>query len=183
MRSLSILHASIRLTSRPTLLSLQQPCSRRRTLTTTPPKLAKNRIFPSRVRNGDELHTLLLLSSSSRVPLLTLWTTTWCSTCKTLTPFIRGLLEDDGVGEAQGGVGFVEVEMDSPDLAGIALRYGINAIPTLLAFDREEAQVETIVRRVEELRDREFLVKWIEREAERRGRGGGGGSWRGLFGG
>ena len=75
--------------------------------------------------------------------------------------------------------------MDSPDLGGIGglpLRYGINSIPTLLAFDRQEPQIETKVSRLEDLGSREFLIKWIEREASRHGKGGGGGTFGGLFG-
>ena len=119
------------------------------------------------------------------MPLITLWMTTWSRDCDAVTPIIKELLEQDGIGEDKGSVGFVEVEMDSPDLggvSGIAQRYGINSIPTLLAFDRQEPQIETKVARLEDLKSREFLVKWIEREAERHGAGGGGGRFWGLFG-
>lgn len=98
---------------------------------------------------------------------------------------IQELIEKEGVGEEQGGVSFVEVEMDSPDLgglAGIGMRYGINSIPTLLAFDRQEPQVETKISRLDDLKNRQFLVKWIEKEAARRGQGGAGGSFFGLSG-
>lgn len=146
---------------------------------------AKNRIYPSRVRQEDELSTLTLMSASTRVPLLTFWMATWCQTCKTVSPMIQELIEKEGVGEEQGGVSFVEVEMDSPDLgglAGIGMRYGINSIPTLLAFDRQEPQVETKISRLDDLKNRQFLVKWIEKEAARRGQGGAGGSFFGLSG-
>lgn len=76
--------------------------------------------------------------------------------------------------------------MDSPDLggvsAGVAQLYMIHDIPTLLAFDRQEPQVETKVSRVEDLTSEEFLRAWIEREAARHGKGGAGGSLGGLFG-
>lgn len=98
---------------------------------------------------------------------------------------IQELIEKDGVGEEQGGVSFVEVEMDSPDLgglAGVGLRYGITSIPTLLAFDRQEPQVETKLQRLDDLKNKQFLTKWIKKEAARRGEGGAGGSLFGLFG-
>ena len=98
---------------------------------------------------------------------------------------IQDLIEKEGVGEEQGGLSFVEVEMDSPDLgglAGIGLRYGINSIPTLLAFDRQEPQVETKISRLDDLKSREFLTRWLETEAKRHGQGGSGGSLIGLFG-
>ena len=125
------------------------------------------------------------MSASSRVPLITFWMATWCQNCRAISPLIQELVKDDGVGEQQGGISFVEVEMDSPDLgglAGIGLRYGINSIPTLLAFDRQEAQLETKVSRLADMKDKEFLTRWIEREAARHGKGGAGGGLFGLFG-
>lgn len=154
-----------------------------RQFSTTRASQAKNRIFPAPVRSEDELQTLLLMSASTRTPLLTLWKTNWCSSCKIVAPLIRESVEKDGIGEEEGGVSFVEVEMDSPDLGGVGgipLRYMINSIPTLLAFDRQEPQQETKVSRLDDLKNRAFLKKWIETEAARQGKGGAGGS---LFGG
>jgi hypothetical protein len=156
-----------------------------RFLSTSPPRPAKNRIYPARVRNEDELHTLILSSASSRIPLITLWMTTWSRDCDAVSPLLRALIETDGVGEDRGSVAFVEVEMDSPDLGGLggtAQRYGIHSIPTLLAFDRQEPQVETKVARLPDLKDRAFLTAWIETEAARHGEGGAGGRFFGLFG-
>jgi thiol-disulfide isomerase/thioredoxin len=146
---------------------------------------AKNRIYPSKIRREDELQTLVLMSASSRVPLITLWMTNSCQSCKVVSPLIRTLIQDEGIGEDKGGVSYVEVEMDSPDLGGVsglALRYGINGIPTLLAFDRQEPQLETKVIKLENLKSKDFLIKWIEKEASRQGSGGAGGSLFGLYG-
>ena len=57
----------------------------------------------------------------------------------------------------------------------------INAIPTLLSFDKSEPQVETKVTNLNDLKSREFLKNWIETEAKRQGHGGAGGSFFGLF--
>lgn len=155
-----------------------------RAFSATPTAHAKNRLYPSRVRQEDELNTLTLMSASTRVPLLTFWMATWCQSCKVVSPMIQELIEKEGVGEEQGGVSFVEVEMDSPDLgglAGIGMRYGINSIPTLLAFDRQEPQLETKIARLDDMKNRQFLTKWIEKEAARQGQGGAGGSLFGLF--
>ncbi len=147
---------------------------------------AKNRIYPNRIRREDELETLTLMSASTRVPLITFWMATWCQSCKAVLPLIQELIEKDKIGEAQGGISFCQVEMDSPDMGGMAglgmMRYGINSIPTLLAFDRQEPQVETKVSRLDDLKNRDFLIKWIEKEAARQGQGGAGGSLFGLFG-
>lgn len=165
--------------------SLRLSLTKQRHFSSTTSLLAKNRIYPSRIRREDELQTLTLMSASSRVPLITFWMATWCQTCKTVSPIIQELIETDKVGEAQGGISFVEVEMDSPDLggmAGIGMRYGINSIPTLLAFDRQEPQLETKASRLQDLKSKEFLMRWIEKEAARHGQGGAGGSFFGLFG-
>lgn len=144
-----------------------------------------------RVRNHDQFLTYLQLSSTSRRPLLTLWTTSYCPTCKQVSPLLQQLIEAEGVGEAEGGVGYCEIEYDAPDVmtAGLGLTYMINSVPTLLSFDASEAQVETKVADGHRLRDRHFLEEWIRTEARRHGgRGGGGGSggagslFGGLFG-
>jgi hypothetical protein len=54
------------------------------------------------VRNDDQF----------RRPLLTLWTAAWCGT---VSPLIKSLV-GSGVGEAEGGVGYCEVEFDAPDV-------------------------------------------------------------------
>jgi len=142
------------------------------------------------VRNSDQFHTYQLLSSSARTPLLTLWTTSWCSTCRVVGPLLQDLVES-GVGEAEGGVAYCAVEFDAPDVmaAGLGTTYMIRAVPTLLSFDAGEAQTETQVRDAKLLADRRFLEEWIKNEARRRGNRGGGGPpggpslLGGLFGG
>lgn len=141
---------------------------------------------PSSVRNADQLTTYLSLSSSSRRPLLTLWTTSWCTTCHQVSPLVKSLIES-GVGEAEGGVTYAEIEYDAPDVMteGLGLTYMINSVPTLLSFDAGEAQVETKVVDGNLLKDRRFVEEWIRKEARRHGGrgGGGGGAGGGLFGG
>ncbi|KAL2180752.1 uncharacterized protein P884DRAFT_296481 [Thermothelomyces heterothallicus CBS 202.75] len=142
---------------------------------TSRPSRASNQVYAS-VRNADQFHTYQLLSSSSRTPLLTLWTTSWCSTCRVVAPLIQELVES-GVGEAEGGVAYCTVEYDAPDVmaAGLGLTYMINSVPTLLSFDAGEAQVRTKVSDGRKLADRNFLEEWIRNEARRHGSRGGGG--------
>lgn len=145
---------------------------------------ARNQIYAS-VRNPDQFNTYLLLSSSARTPLLTLWTTNWCPTCKVVGPLLQSLVES-GVGEAEGGVGYCTVEFDAPDvMAGaLGLTYMINSVPTLLSFDAGEAQVATKLADGNRLKDRRFLEEWIRTEARRHGgRGGGGPGGGAAFGG
>ena len=59
----------------------------------------------------------------------------------------------------------------------------IGSIPTMLAFSRQEAQLQTRLTSVEEMKDKDFLRLWIEDEAMRGASGGkGGGLFGGLFG-
>ncbi|OLN86147.1 Thioredoxin M5, chloroplastic [Colletotrichum chlorophyti] len=150
---------------------------------TTRSKPAKNQIFAP-VRRPDDFHTYQLLSSSSRTPLITLWTTSWCGTCRVVEPLIKSLVES-GVGEAEGGVGFCTVEFDAPDVmsGGLGMTYMITSIPTLLSFDNQEAQIQTKVHDAKKLTDRAFLEEWIKTEARRHGQRGAGGSSGGAFGG
>lgn len=148
--------------------------------------------FAPRVRTENDFEDLILLSASSRVPLITFWGARWCTSCQAVKPLVKGLIEE-GFGEEQGGVSFVEIEMDAPTIGGLAMRYQvrdtttygryalltchiqISSMPTLLAFDRSEAQLETKVTRVDDMRNKRFLIEWIEREASRHGEGGAGG--------
>ncbi|KAL2263825.1 hypothetical protein VTK26DRAFT_4873 [Humicola hyalothermophila] len=141
---------------------------------------AQNQVFGS-VRNLDQFYTYQLLSSSSRTPLLTLWTTSWCPTCRVVAPLMKELVRS-GVGEAEGGVGYCAVEFDAPDVmsSGLGATYMINSIPTLLSFDAGEAQIQTKVTDGRQLGDRNFLEEWIRNEARRHGNRGAGGPGAGA---
>ncbi|KAF2143784.1 uncharacterized protein K452DRAFT_268178 [Aplosporella prunicola CBS 121167] len=161
-------------------LTFRFPTAQVRRFASTPPAAAKNRVYTS-VRTPDELHTLLLLGASSRKPLITLWTASWCASCHAVEPLLRQMIEDEGVGESVGGVGYAQVEVDAVTIGDLPITYRINSMPTLLAFDRQEAQFETKVTRLEDLESRRFLTEWIEKEARRGGEGGGGGSLLGKW--
>ncbi|RDL31419.1 Thioredoxin-like protein [Venustampulla echinocandica] len=151
-----------------------------RHFSTTPENKAKNRVYTP-VRRYDDFSSYLQLSTSSRTPLLTLWTASYCATCKTVSPLLQELIEA-GVGEEEGGVSFCEVEYDTPDVmdSGLGMTYMITSLPTLLSFDRGEAQTGTKVVDPKKLTDKEWMKEWIRTEARRRGQGGGG---TGLYGG
>jgi thiol-disulfide isomerase/thioredoxin len=137
------------------------------------------------VRRPDDFSTYLLLSTSSRIPLITFWTASYCNTCRTVAPVLQELISS-GVGEAEGGVSFAETEFDSQDImdSGLAMTYMITSMPTLLSFDRGEAQTYTKVVDPKLMRDREWLKEWIRTEAGRGGDGGAGlNTGRGIFGG
>lgn len=66
---------------------------------------------------------MLLLSATNRTPLITLWTASWCPSCKIVAPLIQELIERDGIGEQEGGVGFAEVQIDVPTIGDLPMRY------------------------------------------------------------
>lgn len=144
--------------------------------TTTKPKLIPVHLASHRIRSPSTFHTHLLLSSSARMPLVTLWTTSWCPSCKHVEPLLKSVVES-GVGEEHGGVGFALVELDAPDMqpSDLGLTYMINSVPTLLSFDGGDAQTATKVVDGRKLVNRQFLEEWVRNEASRQDRGGGGG--------
>jgi thiol-disulfide isomerase/thioredoxin len=135
------------------------------------------------VRQPDDFLTYLSLSTPSRNPLITFWTASYCNTCRAVSPVLQELISS-GVGEAEGPVTLAEIEFDSQDImdSGLAMTYNIRSIPTLLSFERGEAQTYTKVTDPKLMRDREWLKEWIRTEA---GRGGGAGlnAGEGIFGG
>lgn len=76
--------------------------------------------------------------------------------------------------------------MDAPEVMSSVLagEYFITSIPTLLAFEKGQAQLENKVVENRELGNRAFLESWVRKEAGReRERSGGGGLFKGIFGG
>ncbi|KAK7187677.1 mitochondrial thioredoxin [Paraphaeosphaeria sporulosa] len=157
----------------------------------------QNRIFDN-VRTPNDLHTLTLLSAAENRPLITMWSASWCSTCQAIKPLVKGMIEDERVGQEEGGLGFVEVELDSTLIGDLGVKYmvghyrcesvwpvlmssaQITSMPTLLAFSRQEAQFDTRLTNPQEMKNKERLREWLLNEARRGGRAGGGGG--GLFG-
>lgn len=138
------------------------------------------------VRRPSELENYLLLSTSAHRPLITLWTASYCPSCKHVAPLISSLITSSS-DTANLTLNYCEVEFDSPDnmAEGLGMRYMITGLPTLLAFDeRGEVVGSSRCSDVGRLRDRVWVGDWLRREAERgRGSGGGGGgSGRGMDG-
>ncbi|ORY67723.1 uncharacterized protein BCR38DRAFT_456398 [Pseudomassariella vexata] len=146
-------------------------------------QLRASNIKHAAVRRPDELQSYLLLSASTRKPLITLWTASYCPTCRVVEPLVQEVIES-GIGEAEGGVNYCIVEYDSPDIMadGMGMTYMISSMPTLLSFDAQEAQTATKITDARKLGDREFLQEWIRTEARRGGNRGGGGGGGGVGG-
>ncbi|MCJ1477631.1 hypothetical protein MMC13_006304 [Lambiella insularis] len=142
-----------------------------------------NRVYEAS-RSLPALQTVIALSTTSRRPLLALFTVKTSSPVNArVRSLILSLLEEEKIGERDGGVGYTEVEVDAPDCLAEDVQgmYLITSVPTLMAFSRGEPQQLTKVSDIAELQDREFMRLWIENEARRGGAGGAGG--HGLFGG
>ncbi|KAF2129670.1 hypothetical protein P153DRAFT_396924 [Dothidotthia symphoricarpi CBS 119687] len=157
-----------------------RPQTRAFTLLNPTARSHKNRLFDS-VRQPTDLHTLTLLNAADNRALITLWSASWCTSCQAVKPLLRSLIEDERVGEREGGLGFVEVEIDSSLIGDLPIIYRINSMPTLLAFSRQEAQEDTKLTRVEDMTNKDTLRNWLLDEARRGGRQGGGGG-KGWFG-
>ncbi|PNP48698.1 hypothetical protein TGAM01_v201867 [Trichoderma gamsii] len=162
--------------------------TQRRLFSASAASLAKNQVFDS-IRTPASFNSQLSLSTSLGIPLLTLWSTAWCPSCRTIEPLLRSLVSS-GVGEQEGGVLFAPVQFDTPEMMStpmpLASRYSITSTPTLLSFDAGEARPSTKVMDARKLADRQFLIDWIRNEAKRHESGGGGGgggaaSFGGLF--
>ncbi|KAH3963520.1 hypothetical protein HBH70_164680 [Parastagonospora nodorum] len=151
------------------LFSLLNPTARSHT----------NRIFDP-VRQPNDLHTLTMLNAADNRTLITMWSAKWCATCQTIRPLILKMIEEEKVGEREGGLGYVEVEMDSTLIEDLPVKFRIASMPTLLAFSRQEAQFDTRLTKPEDMKNEEFLREWLLNEAKRGGRMGGGGG--GIFG-
>ncbi|KAF7856342.1 hypothetical protein EAF04_009870 [Stromatinia cepivora] len=124
--------------STPISISFSQIPSRHRRFASTPLNKGQNRIY-SRVRYPSDLSTYISLGTSISKPLLTLWTTSSCSTCRKISPLLHGIVYK-GVGEKEGGVLFTEVESDAPDVLAeeLGVRYLVRSVPSLVVFWRGE---------------------------------------------
>ncbi|KAK6332469.1 hypothetical protein TWF730_004137 [Orbilia blumenaviensis] len=132
------------------------PCavSLRRSFHVSAPRL---RIFDP-VRSEDELNTLLMLSTSRRLPLITLWSASWCASCHTIRPLVQQLVDE----QARRGLlfGFAEIEIDLSSTASLASLYSITSIPTILAFNRGSVLSDRIVD-ARKAKDGRYLTLWL----------------------
>lgn len=85
--------------------------------------LALTPLQSTRVRNLEEFNNYLLLSATNRTAFISLWTASWCPSCKVVAPIIRDLVENEGIGEKEGGISYAEVEIDSPTIGDLPMRY------------------------------------------------------------
>ena len=110
------------------LLRLVRPPQVRRCFSTTP-VLRRTRIYTS-IRNEFDLHTALRLSTTANTPLITLWTTSYCPSCRSVKAQLEKMFEDRG--DELPDLRFVEVELDAQggNVAELGSRYMVGPPPT-----------------------------------------------------
>ncbi|KAH8728621.1 hypothetical protein GQ44DRAFT_26141 [Phaeosphaeriaceae sp. PMI808] len=167
---MTLLCASVRFTS--PLLRTRKTFCRAFSLLSPTHRSHTNRIFDP-IRQPNDLHTLTLLCVAENRPLITLWSAKWCQTCQAVKPMVLRMLEEEKIGQREGGLGFVEVEMDSTLIGDLPVVCRVSSMPTLLAFSRQEAQFDTRLAKPDEMRNKYFLREWLLNEARRGGRAGG----------
>jgi thiol-disulfide isomerase/thioredoxin len=86
-----------------------------------------NRLFDA-IRQPNDLHTLTMLNAADNRTLITLWSAKWCQTCQTVKPLILRMLQEEKVGEREGGLGFVEVEMDSTLIEDLPVTFRVSLL-------------------------------------------------------
>ena len=73
----------------------------------------------------------------SDLPVLVDFTATWCGPCKALAPIV-----DKVADEFQGKVKVGKVDID--DAPGIATKYGIRSVPTVLVFQGGQKKAQQV---------------------------------------
>jgi hypothetical protein len=141
-----------------------------------------NRVQPS-IRRPADFHTLLQSSATSNTLLLTLFKTSTCTSCGTVTPIIESIIQNRPVpsaGDKFGSIAFAELELDSPEqdtgggsgwtnMYDIGIEYGVTSVPILMGFGGRRAErITDRVTDVNRLKDKEWLQNWID-EAMKKG--------------
>lgn len=79
----------------------------------------------------------------------------WCGPCRALGPILKRVTAD-GVLTSGSGKSFDLVTIDTDDQGELAMKYGVRALPTVIAF-KDGAQVAQFVGAIPEPKVTEFL--------------------------
>jgi hypothetical protein len=101
----------------------------------------------SSIRIPPTFHDYLRSCSASNTLLLTLFTTSACASCRTVTPLLTSLVRERTPSPVDRftSIAFSEAELDSPDesngrMTDIGIEYGVASIPTLVGFGGRRAE-------------------------------------------
>ena len=153
---------------------------------TTPFRSQNNRVFTP-FRTPPNFHDALRLVSANNTLMLTLFTTSACVPCRTITPLLSSLVETrpPSPDDKYSHLAFAELELDSPDdsngkMLDLGVEYGVTSMPTLIGFGGRRAQrVTDRIVDTRMLSDERAMGKWIDEEMKKGdpfpSQGGGGG--------
>ena len=174
---------------------LLRPAARailKQSFSTSRPALANRILDP--VRIPPTFHDYLRLCSANNTLLLTLWTTSACTPCRTITPLLQDLITTRAPKHEDkfSALSFAEVELDSPDqsngtMMDLGIEYGITSLPTLAGFGgRRTEQLTDRIIDTKMMGDKMRIGAWIDEEMKKGDpfgtTGGGGGLFARLFG-
>lgn len=75
-----------------------------------------------------------MLNAADNRTLITLWGAKWCATCQTIRPLILKMIEEEKVGEREGGLGYVEVEMDSTLIEDLPVKFRVSGMDVWIVW-------------------------------------------------
>ncbi|ETI22802.1 hypothetical protein G647_06878 [Cladophialophora carrionii CBS 160.54] len=141
---------------------------------TSPCLLQKNRIFTP-FRTPPQFYDALRLISANNTLLLTLFTTSACTPCRTITPLLTSLIETrpPSPEDKYSHLAFAELELDSPDMSNgkmldLGVQYAVTSMPTLIGFGGRRA--ERVTERIVDTRmlsNEGVMAKWIDEEMKK----------------
>ena len=192
--AISLLTKDVQATAR----SGPQSYSRNQTSITQPfstsPTLAQNNRIFTPFRTPPNFLDALRLISANNTLMLTLFTTSTCTPCRTITPLLTSLVETrpPSPEDKYSQLAFAELELDSPDdsngkMLDLGVEFGVTSMPTLIGFGGRRAQ--RVTERIVDTRmlsDERAMGRWIDEEMKKEdpfpSQGGGGGFLGRLFG-
>ena len=143
---------------------------------------AQNRVQPS-IRRPADFHTLLQSSATSNTLLLTLFKTSTCASCSTVTPLLEEIVKSRpqlSPGDRYSSIAFAELELDSPErdegggtgwvtMYDVGIEYAVRSVPTLVGFGGRRAErVTDRLADEKKLKDKQYMQDWID-EAMKKG--------------
>ncbi|KIX02821.1 uncharacterized protein Z518_08764 [Rhinocladiella mackenziei CBS 650.93] len=133
------------------------------------PQQNQNRVLDL-FRTPPQFHDALRLCSANNTLLLTLFTTSTCTSCRTITPLLQSLVEKrpSSSEDRYSALAFAELQLDRPgtgagNMFDLAVEYGVSSMPTLMGFGGRRA--ERVTERLVDTRvmsDGRRMTTWVD---------------------